>query len=198
MNKYVELFMLEHDLYEGDLFNLIEKPTNKVIMEDLMFMNGELTHKDFTPSAILLNQVLDTDNYRTELNCSYSLLKYVPKDKDPYWYIAEGGNIVMTLNYGSKSDEWLFKTHHVFRCERHVKDYKAFLLDVGLYSKPFKIGGDNYCIKYCPTTNEVFEFNAFVYRTQGTIYFGIKDNIKQFINTVGEDRIKKYMFDVWN
>lgn len=198
MNKYIELFMLEHDLYEGDLFDLIEKPTDKVVMEDLMFMDGELTHKDFAPSARLLNQVLDTDNYRIELSSSYPLLKYEPKDKEPYWYIGEGGNIVMTLNYGSKSDEWLFKTHHVFRCERHVKDYKAFLLDVDLYSKPFKIDSDNYCIKYCPTTKEVFGFNAVAYLTQGAIYFGTEDNFRTFIAKVGEDRIKKYLFDVWN
>ena len=198
MNKYVKLFMLEHDLYEGDLFDLIEKRTDKVVMKDLMFMNGELTHEDFAPSARLLNQVLDTDNYRIELSSAYPLLKYKPKDKEPYWYIGEGGNIVMTLNYGSKSDEWLFKTHHVFRCERHVKDYKAFLLDVDSFSQPFKIGGDNHYIKYCPRTNEVFTYNAFVHLMQGTIYFGTYDNIKQFIAKVGEDRIKKYLFDVWN
>lgn len=198
MNKYVELFMLEHDLYEGDLFDLVEEKTDKVVVEDLMFMNGELTHKDFAPSARLLNQVLATDNYRIELKNPYPVLKYTPKDKEPYWYIGEGGNIVMTLNYGSESDEWLFKTHHVFRCERHVKDYKAFLLDVDLYSKPFKIDGDNYCIKYCPTTHEVFTYNAVVCLTQGAIYFGTEDNIKQFINNVGEDRIKRYLFDVWN
>lgn len=198
MNKYVELFMLEHDLYEGDLFDLVNKDTDEVIREELMFMNGELTHKDYIPSATTLIQVLNTENYKIVLKKPYPSLKYKPKDKDPYWYIAEGGNIVMTLNYGSESDEWIFNTHHVFRCERHVKDYKAFLLDVGLYSKPFKIGGDNYCIKYCPTTNEVLEFKEFIYRTQGTIYFGAKDNIKQFINTVGEERIKKYMFDVWD
>lgn len=198
MNKYVELFMLEHDLYEGDLFDLIEKPTNKVIMEDLMFMNGELTHKDFVPSARLLNQVLDTDNYRIELNCSYPLLKYVPEDKEPYWYIAEGGNIVMTLNYGSKSDEWLFKTHHVFRCERHVKDYKAFLFDVGLFSQPFRAGHDNYNLKYDYLDNKIVLSTNVVHRTQGTTYFGSKDNVDQFIDYVGEDRIKKYMFDVWD
>lgn len=189
--------MLEHDLYEGDLFDLIEKPTDKPIMEDLMFMNGELTHKDYIPSARLLSQVLDTGNYRIALKNPYPLLKYEPKDKEPYWYIAEGGNIVMTLNYGSKSDEWLFKTHHVFRCERHAKDYKAFLRDVDSYSQPFKVGGDNHCIKYCPRTNEVFTFNAFAYMTQGAIYFGADENIKQFIAKVGEDRIKRYLFDVW-
>ena len=197
MNKYAELFMSEHDLYEGDLFDLIEKPTDKVVMEDLMFMNGELTHKDFAPSARLLDQVLDTDNYRIELKNPYPLLKYEPKDKEPYWYIGEGGNIDMTLNYGSKSDEWLFKTHHVFRCERHVKDYKAFLLDVGSFSQPFKSGSDNYSVRYCPTTNEVFKFNALADMTPGTIYFGADDNIKQFIAKVGEDRIKRYLFDVW-
>lgn len=198
MNKYVELFMLEHDLYEGDLFDLIEKPTNKVIMEDLMFMNGEMTHKDFVPSARLLNQVLDTDNYRIELTSSYPLLKYEPKDKDTYWYIAEGGNIVMTLNYGSKSDEWLFKTHHVFRCERHVKDYKAFLLDVGLFSQPFMTGHDNHYLKYDTNLNKIISINAVVQITQGTTYFGSKDNVDQFIDYVGEERIKKYMFDEWN
>lgn len=197
MNKYVELFMHEHDLYEGDLFDLVNKETDEVIMENLMFKDGELTHYGYIPSSTTLTQVLDTENRKIVVKNPYPLLKYKPKDKDTYWYVAEGGNIVMTLNFGSESDEWLFKTHHVFRCERHVKDYKAFLHDVGLFSQPFKSGSDNYFIKYVPLNNEIVSISNYMHRTQGTTYFGSKDNIEQFIAYVGEERIKKYMFDEW-
>lgn len=198
MNKYVELFMLEHDLYEGDLFDLVNKETDEVIMENLMFMDGELTHSGYIPSSTILTQVLDTENRKIVLKKPYPTLKYQPKDKDPYWYIAEGGNIVMTLNYGSESDEWIFDTHHVFRCERHVKDYKAFLLDVALFSQPFKISYSNYYIYYNHDNKKLYKASNRYYQNQGTIYFGDEENLEKFIEEVGEDRIKKYMFDVWN
>ena len=57
----------------------------------------------------------------------------------------------------------------------------------------FKLDGDNYGIFYCEGVSVVL-FHHSMY--QGIIYFDTRKEAEEAIKTIGEDRIKKYIFGV--
>lgn len=123
--------------------------------------------------------------------------RYIPKLLDTYYYVSDLGNIFGATNNEYESDSYIFEHNLVFRTKEEAEDYRWFLEQVDKYKKEFVDGGFNHCIYFGYDTKElIFDYWVKVCY-QGTTYFGSEENIKEFISVVGEERIKKYMFDVW-
>lgn len=122
--------------------------------------------------------------------------RYIPKLLDTYYYVSDLGNIFVTTNNEDESDSYIFEHNLVFRTKEEAEDYKWFLDQVDKYKKEFVTGQPNYRLCFD------FEYNKLFLTKNDHIkhhkdYFGNIGNIKEFRNIAGDDRIKKYMFNVW-
>ena len=64
------------------------------------------------------------------------------------------------------------------------------------FSRPFECGEINEYIFLDTDSDRIDVENRYYFLTQGTIYFDSKEKAQQAIESVGEERIKKYLFGV--
>lgn len=119
--------------------------------------------------------------------------RYIPKYGEYYWCIPTFGGISWKT-YEDEFDEFVIKHNLVFRTKEEAEDYRWFLEQVDKYKKEFVYGERNHCIEFYHDLKElIFGYYTSI-RSQGTTYFGSKENIEEFRNIVGDERIKKYFF----
>lgn len=122
--------------------------------------------------------------------------RYIPKLFDTYYYVSNLGNIFGTTNNEDESDSYIFEHSLVFRTKEEAEDYIWFLEQVYKYKKEFVEGEMNHYFYYAFKTKRIgisWDDNIKGYK----FYFGNGENIEEFRNVVGDDRIKKYMFGVY-
>lgn len=119
--------------------------------------------------------------------------RYIPKLFDTYYYISNLGNIFFATNNEDESDSYIFEHNLVFRTKEEAEDYRWFLEQVDKYKKEFEIRKLNHYFYYTLINkrigiswNDDFKGHKF--------YFGDEENIEEFRNVVGDERIKKYFF----
>ena len=120
-----------------------------------------------------------------------------PQVKDDYWYVDADAEVMLSVWYGDDYDKGRLSINNVFKTKEQA-DFTAEKLRVEAelrkFGRPFMWGtentamlfdGDN--IKFDTRLSHVF---------QGAIYFESENKTKEAIESVGEERIKKYIFGV--
>ena len=122
-----------------------------------------------------------------------------PQDGDEYWYLDTTGDIYnenwecfsfekATLEIGN-----VFKTKE--QAEFAVEKLKVEA-ELRKFSRPFEYGKFNYCLLFDIDGNN-FRTDVTSYcPSQGAIYFESEEKAQEAVSTVGEERIKKYIFGV--
>ena len=121
-----------------------------------------------------------------------------PQDGDEYWYIDDYGYILNEKWDGFDFEEFRLEIGNVFKT-REQADFAAEKLKVEAelrkYSRPFNYGWDNYNIILTDNESVNTAYWSGV-QSQGSIHFESRDKAQQAIESVGEERIKKYIFGV--
>lgn len=125
--------------------------------------------------------------------------KFIPAIGESYHFINELGFIGCITNQNTEADRWAIKHHLVFRTEEECKDYRQFLKTLDEYT--FEPDWDNgnqekWAICFEHESYKISIDQYFFDQYQGN-YFESEEKAKAFIKEVGEDRVKRYMFDVW-
>lgn len=120
-----------------------------------------------------------------------------PQDGDNYWYINQLGIIMHDKWSGFVSEGYMTEIGNVFQTEQQAQ-FAAEKLKVEVelqkFSRPFKCGEINRYI-FLDTDSGCLNLAGLSYsQYQGTIYFESEDEAYQAIESVGEDRIIKYLF----
>ena len=120
-----------------------------------------------------------------------------PKMGDIYWRIDDRGSVdnCMYNNYYTDNHRQaignFFKTKE--QAEFAVEKLKVEA-ELRKFSRPFEYGKFNYYLLFDIDGNN-FRTDVTSYcPSQGAIYFESEEKAQQAISTVGEDRIKKYIF----
>ena len=120
-----------------------------------------------------------------------------PQDGDKYWYININGDV--TSGKWEKFDiqEDMLEIGNVFETKEQAKfAVEKLKVDDELrkFSRPFKCGEINRYM-FLNTDNESIDVVGLSYsQYQGTIYFESEEKAQQAVESVGEERIKKYIF----
>lgn len=122
-----------------------------------------------------------------------------PQDGDEYWYIDDEGDILNERWDGLDFEEYRLAVGNIFK----TKDQARFAVEKlkveaeqRKFSRPFENGKYNYYI-FLSVDDDVVEVDfIWFYCSQGTIYFESEEKAQQAIESVGEERIKKYLFGV--
>lgn len=122
-----------------------------------------------------------------------------PKDGDEYWYLGSSGEVMNTTcgDYDFEIDRLefgnIFKTKKQAEFAREKIKVEA---ELRKFSKPFEEREDNWMFMWNGyDDNFVTEsFSRIIHL--GAIYFESEEKGQQAIESVGEERIKKYLFGV--
>ena len=121
-----------------------------------------------------------------------------PQDGDGYWYIDDYGYILNEKWDGLDFEEFRLAVGNVFKTKEQA-GFAVEKLKVEAELRKFSKSPNMSAVKWfivCADSEEVYTLYTTQEISQGTIYFESKKVAQQAIETVGIDRIKKYIFGV--
>ena len=125
--------------------------------------------------------------------------KEFPQEDDMFWFINTFGRSVWSTWGESITNRQLIEIGNMFRTKEQAEFAVEKLkveAELRKFSRPFKEDEYNYFIQIHPSHNNIVTDSDDYYQTQGTIYFESTTIANEAIDTVGEERIKKYIFGV--
>lgn len=122
-----------------------------------------------------------------------------PQDGDVYWYINPLGFAFHDEWSGFITERHKIEIGNVFKTKEQA-DFAVEKLKVEAelrkFSKPFEIWGDNFVMVFDGAFSEQAIKNMSIINMQGAIYFESEEKVWQAIESIGEERINKYIFEV--
>ena len=123
--------------------------------------------------------------------------KEFPQFGDDYWYVDSDTDVLDVAWYGGEYDQGRLSINNVFK----TKDQAEFVAEklkveaeLRKFSRPFKYGDENFEIIWNNHENNIeLDWSGYVVR-QSVIYFESGEIAEKAIESVGEERIKKYIF----
>ena len=120
-----------------------------------------------------------------------------PQDGDGYWYIDDYGYILSEKWDGLDFEEFRLEIGNVFKTKEQA-EFAAEKLKVEAelrkFSRPFEKGEYNSYIFFYIDGDYLEVGYKVSTPSQGAIYFESEEKAHQAIESVGEERIKKYIF----
>ena len=122
-----------------------------------------------------------------------------PQFREDYWFVDEDVELMKTLWHGDFYDHKRLSIDNVFETKKQAQFALEKLkveAELRNFSRPFKDKDNNYYIELYLFDKTLSIDNSDCYQTQGTIYFESTTIANEATDTVGADRIKKYIFGV--
>lgn len=122
-----------------------------------------------------------------------------PQVGDMYWLIEDSTEVSRYVWEGDDFDNQHLPIGNVFRTQEQAQFAVEKLkveAELRKFSRPFEYGKFNYYLFFDIDGNSFrTDFTSYC-PPQGAIYFESEEKAQQAVSTVGEDRIKKYIFGV--
>lgn len=122
-----------------------------------------------------------------------------PQDGDEYWFIDSTGEVVNEKWEGLSFEIDRLEFGNIFKTKEQVEfAFEKLKVEAELrkFSKPFEYNGFNHYI-FLDTYSDCLGVDSLSYsQSQGTIHFESEEKADKAIETVGADRIKKFIFGV--
>ena len=133
----------------------------------------------------------------TELEQQVEQEKDFPQYEEDYWYVDNDTEVRGMVWYGDDYDQGRVSINNVFK----TKDQAEFAAEklrveaeLRKFSRPFKYGDWNFEILWNNHENNIeLDWSGYVVR-QSVIYFESGEVAEKAIESVGAERIKKYIF----
>lgn len=128
--------------------------------------------------------------------------KFVPLIKQKYYYLNSGYKINETTYLSDSFDKLILSKDYVFKTKEEAEEYAKYLKALEKYRYKFTIDEikdtsiDKYYVEYEVDTDRMVA-SSFCYHVTNKILFKTKNDCENFIKEVGEENIKKFMFDIW-
>lgn len=122
-----------------------------------------------------------------------------PQFGDEYWYSNHDGGVLPSTYDNHYMDRDRHSIGNVFRTKEQAEFAVEKLkveAELRKFSRPFKEYESNYFIQLDMSDNGTAIASDDYYQTQGIIYFGTMEDTSLAIESVGRERIKKYIFGV--
>ena len=122
-----------------------------------------------------------------------------PQDGEEYWYIDDDAEVMNIEWYDSEYSRGRVSIGNIFRNEDQAEFAVEKLkveAELRKFGRPFEIYGTNYYLYFAKDDGFIGIACLTTSLAQGAIYFESEEKAQQAISTVGEERIKKYIFGV--
>ena len=122
-----------------------------------------------------------------------------PQDGDEYWSISETGEIIGDKWDSLDFEKYMLEIGNVFKTKQQAEfaiEKLKVEAELRKFSQPFDYENRNWVILWSNFEKNIqIKWSAGTVR-QGSIYFESKEKAEEAVKSVGEDRIKKYIFGV--
>lgn len=212
--NYIEQFMKDNDIEVNEDFYVINEEGEKIknISDDEHFLKFHFTEKLEFKSELI--NLICTKLFLSLMLGRCKIEKIPQKDKtvwdlkeeEDYYYIDMCGNVDRTTFRNSTyfADEKVIKIGNAFLTKEEAKHEaerrkcEAVLLKYG--TRDLMSLGDKYTkkyyIQYDYDVNKIIILKHYSIGIQGVINFKTEEMAQKAIEEVGEDRLKKYIFNV--
>ena len=122
-----------------------------------------------------------------------------PQEGDDYCYTTMLGRVCHGSWDNLNSETSMLELGNIYRTEEEAEfdvEKKKVESELRKFSRPFEPTVDNYYIVFNTKTGYLGAGSRGYITSQGVIYFESEEKVQQAIKSVGEDRIKKYIFGV--
>ena len=204
--NYIKKFMDDNGIEVNEEFYVIDENGTKI--------GGLISIIFYFDKNMRLNMKLVESDCRDVLRglmlgeCKIEKIPHKPKsvwdlkEEDKYYYINYYGEIDSTF-YDCDEDVDIIKCGNAFLTREEAKfeverrKCEAILLKYGTRNfMSFEYYDDKYYIMYNNTLENVYVDCCNFMQRQGSIYFKTEELAQKAIEEVGEDRLKKYVFNV--
>ena len=147
----------------------------------------------------LLNRIEELEKELLELKEQVKEQQEFPQSGERYWYSNGGGMVNSCFWKSEQFDLNRYRIGNMFKTEKEAEFAVEKLKveeELRKFGRPFKEDEYNYFIQIHPSHNNIVTDSDDYYQTQGTIYFESTAIANEAIDTIGEERIKKYLFGV--
>ena len=208
--NYIEQFMKDNDIKIDEEFYVIDENGTKIgglisiifYFDKNMRLNMKLVESDCRD--VLRGLMLG--EYRIEKIPHKPKTVWDLKTGDEYYYIDMCGDVdtIAFRNGTYLTDEKIIKIGNAFLTKEEAKHEverrkcEAILLKYGTMDM-MSLGDGNkskYCIYLNNFLNKIVVSDNYCIQSQGSIYFESKELAQKAIGEVGEERLKKYIFNV--
>jgi hypothetical protein len=122
-----------------------------------------------------------------------------PQDGDKYWYIDDRHGALPSTYSSHYTDKYRQAICNVFKTKEQAEFQIEKLKvesELRKFSRPFKYGDWNFEILWNNHENNIeLDWSGYIVR-QSVIYFESGEMAEKAIESVGEERIKKYIFEL--
>lgn len=121
-----------------------------------------------------------------------------PQDGDEYWYIDDEGDILNEKWDGLDFEEYRLEIGNIYKTEDEAEfaiEKLKVEAELRKFSRKFIWGGENWILSM-GTNKDIFLVYEDDEMNQGAVYFEDEYKAVEVIETVGKERIKKYIFGV--
>ena len=205
--NYIEKLMEDNDIEVGEEFYIFyDKNRLGKVMETPLYFDEKLylAGNAYCNCYIILRGLM-TGEYKIEKISKKPKTVWDLKTGDEYYYIDMCGDVDITAfrNGTYLTDEKIIKIGNAFLTKEEAefelerRKCEAVLLKFGTRDmRSFEDYDDKYYIMYDNTGKNVDVSCCTFRQNQGAIYFKTIELAQKAIEEVGEDRLKKYVFNV--
>ena len=146
----------------------------------------------------LLNRIEELEKELLELKEQVKEQQEFPQVGDTYYYIESNGHIGVFSWNEATFDLQAQEVGNMFKTEKEAEFAVEKLkveTELRKLSRPFILGEENWYLDMVRSKDITIAYDHYNIH-QGTVYFESKSKVKEVIESVGEERIKKYIFGV--
>ena len=124
--------------------------------------------------------------------------EHKPRYKEKYWFISLSNGVLSCLWFDDLIDKTRYELGNVFKTKEEAEfRFEQIKVEAVLkrFARHFVVDKGNFMLRYDHYRNEIL-IEDFGFIQFSNIYFPTKEIAKKAIDTIGEERIKKYYFGV--
>lgn len=148
---------------------------------------------------VLKEQIYSSQELLTKLEDQIKKEQEFPKIGDTYWRIDDIGSVDNNFYNDYFNDNHRQAIGNFFETEEQAEFAVEKLkveAELRKFSTRFALYNENWFLSLADTRKDVRPLYEHRNDTQGVIYFESREKAEEAMDTVGEERIKKYIFEV--
>ena len=192
----------EGTFYELDKYYDVEEETETAREEHVNKFTLRVEEKIMNVQEqikVLKEQISSSQELLTKLEDQIKKEQEFPQFGDDYWYVDSDTEVMDTASYAGEYDQGRLSIGNVFKTKEQAEFAVEKLkveAELREFSRPFEYGENCTEFYYGHDFGRIMFCTLTASQTQGAIYFESREKAEEAIDTVGEERIKKYIFEV--